>query len=89
MTEMFSFLKEYTKGKSTEKVLIREEESKPITKCVNAISLVRVEDDKGKEGDEVVNKNVVEPIELVEKEKVVDEVMDDESDGSMNEDSTR
>ncbi|GJU84761.1 hypothetical protein Tco_1292307 [Tanacetum coccineum] len=57
--------------------------------CQRPISLVRVEDDKGKEGEEVVDKNVVEPIELVEKEKVVDEVMDDESDGSMNEDSTR
>ncbi|GKC46793.1 hypothetical protein Tco_1064515 [Tanacetum coccineum] len=76
-------------GKSPEKVLVREEVGKPVTKYVNAISFVRVEDAKGKEGDEVVNKNVVEPIELVEKEKVVDEVEDNESDRSMNEDSTR
>ncbi|GKF97482.1 hypothetical protein Tco_0293303 [Tanacetum coccineum] len=65
----------------------RKEDSKPVTKCVNAISLVRVEDDKGKKGDEVVDKNVVEPIELVEEDKVVDEVVDNELDGSMDEDS--
>nr|GEV15800.1 hypothetical protein [Tanacetum cinerariifolium] len=58
MTEMFSLLREYIKGKSTKKVLAREEDSKLVTKYVNAISLVRVEDDKGKEGDEVVDKNV-------------------------------
>ncbi|GKF17649.1 MAK10-like protein, partial [Tanacetum coccineum] len=89
MTEMFSLLKEYTKGKYPEKVLVREEVSKPVTKYVNAISLVRVEDDKGKKGDEVVDKNVVEPIELVEKKEAMDDVKDNESDRSVNEDSTR
>ncbi|GJT59937.1 hypothetical protein Tco_1003470 [Tanacetum coccineum] len=42
---------------------------------------------KGKaRSDEVVDKNIIEPIELVEKEKVVD---DSKSDRSMNGDSTR
>ncbi|GKB38095.1 hypothetical protein Tco_0883037 [Tanacetum coccineum] len=54
MMEMFILLKEFTKGKSLEKVLVREEVSKPVTKYVNAISLVRMEDDKGKE-DKSVN----------------------------------
>ncbi|GJY08852.1 hypothetical protein Tco_0377037 [Tanacetum coccineum] len=89
MTEMFSILKEYTKGKSPEKVLVREEVSKPVTKYVYAMFLVRVENDKGKEGEEIVNKNVVEPIKVVGKEKVVEEVEYNESDGSVNEDSTR
>ncbi|GJZ56602.1 MAK10-like protein [Tanacetum coccineum] len=89
MMEVFSLLREYTKGKSPKKVLVREEVGKPVTKYINTISFVRVEDDKGKEGDKVINKNVVEPIELVEKEKVVDEVEDNEWDESMNEDSTR
>nr|GEW96369.1 hypothetical protein [Tanacetum cinerariifolium] len=48
ITEMFSLLKEYIKGKSSEKVLVREEVSKPITKYANAISLVRKENDNDK-----------------------------------------
>ncbi|GJR82434.1 zf-CCHC domain-containing protein [Tanacetum coccineum] len=47
------------------------------TKYVNAISLVLVEDDKGKEGDEVIDKNVVEAIELVEKEKINKKTIED------------
>nr|GEV35566.1 MAK10-like protein [Tanacetum cinerariifolium] len=89
MTEMFSLLKEYIEGKSPEKVLVREEVSKPFTKYVNAMCLVRVENEKGKEGEEIVDKNVVELIKVVEKEKVVEEVEDNKSNGSVNEDSTR
>ncbi|GJY98940.1 zinc finger, CCHC-type containing protein [Tanacetum coccineum] len=62
-------------------MLVREEVSTPVTKYVNAISLVRMKKDKGKEGDEVVNKNVMGPIKLVEKEEALDDVVDNESDG--------
>ncbi|GJV92465.1 hypothetical protein Tco_1540278 [Tanacetum coccineum] len=48
-----------------------------------------IENDKGTDGDAIVDKNVVEPIELVDKEKVMDEEMDNESNGSVNEDLTR
>ncbi|GJZ63646.1 hypothetical protein Tco_0620067 [Tanacetum coccineum] len=89
MTEMFSLLKEYTKGKSSEKVLVREEVSRPVTKYVNDISLVRMENEKGKDDNEFFDKNIIEPIEIVEKEEVVDDEKDNESDKSMNERSTR
>ncbi|GJZ92455.1 hypothetical protein Tco_0664520, partial [Tanacetum coccineum] len=56
---------------------------------VNIISLVRKENNKEKEGDGVVDKSVVEPIELVEKEEAVDDIMDNESGRSLNKDSTR
>ncbi|GJR69653.1 CAAX amino terminal protease [Tanacetum coccineum] len=58
MTEMFSLLKELTKGKSLEKVLVKEEVSNSITKYVNAISLVRTENDEGTKGDTIVDKNI-------------------------------
>ncbi|GKC56633.1 hypothetical protein Tco_1084231 [Tanacetum coccineum] len=48
-----------------------------------------IENDKGTDGDAVVDKNIVEPIELVDKEKVMDEQTDNESNGSVNEDLTR
>ncbi|GJY75934.1 hypothetical protein Tco_0481050 [Tanacetum coccineum] len=86
---MFSLLKELTKSKSPEKVLIREEGSSPITKYVNVISLIRIENDKGTESDMVVDKSAVEPIKLVDKEEAMDEKEDDEPNESMNKDSTR
>ncbi|GJT53361.1 hypothetical protein Tco_0988415 [Tanacetum coccineum] len=89
MTKIYSLLKEYTKGKSPEKVLVRDEVGKPVTKYINAISLVRMENNKGKKSDEVVDKNIIDPIELVEKEDAMDDVKDNESDRSVNEDSTR
>ncbi|GJY61197.1 hypothetical protein Tco_0461854 [Tanacetum coccineum] len=87
MTEMFCILKEFTKGKSLEKVLVREDFSKPVTKYVNAISLVRIENDKGKGGDKVVDKSIMEPIELIENKEEIDDIMDNESDGSDFQDS--
>ncbi|GKB53263.1 hypothetical protein Tco_0904016, partial [Tanacetum coccineum] len=85
MMEMFSLLKEYTKWKALKRVLVREEVSKAVTKYVNAISLVRMENDKDKGCDAVIDKQIVEPINMLEKE----EVDDNESDRIMNEDSTR
>ncbi|GKB94784.1 zinc finger, CCHC-type containing protein [Tanacetum coccineum] len=78
MTKMFSLLKELTKSKSPEKVLVREEVSSPITKYVKAISLVRIENNKGTESDMVVDKNVIELIKLVDKEVAMDEEEDNE-----------
>ncbi|GJR26663.1 hypothetical protein Tco_1102895 [Tanacetum coccineum] len=79
MAEMFGLLKELTTSRTPEKVLVREEASNPITKCVNAISLVKMERYKSIENNEVVDKNVVEsselnavePIELVDKKAKV------------------
>ncbi|GJX14972.1 hypothetical protein Tco_0206730 [Tanacetum coccineum] len=81
MTEMFSLLKELTKSKSPEKVLVREEVRSPITKYMNAISLVRVKNDKGKKSDMVVDKNILEPLELVDKEDAMDEKKVNKSNG--------
>ncbi|GKD55139.1 MAK10-like protein [Tanacetum coccineum] len=88
MFEMFIILKEYTKGKALEKVLVREEVSKFVTKYANAISLIRIEDDADKECGNFIDKEAVEQIKVAEKEKVVEDVEDNESDRSMNEDST-
>ncbi|GKA03133.1 hypothetical protein Tco_0675914 [Tanacetum coccineum] len=68
MAEMFSLLKELAKGKSPEKVLVREVNN-PITRYVNVISLVGMENDKDTKSNEVVDKNIVEPIELVIKRR--------------------
>nr|GFB39148.1 hypothetical protein [Tanacetum cinerariifolium] len=88
MMDMISLLKEFTKGKSPEKVLVREEVNKPVTKYINAISLVKMRDNKDKGGDKVVNKSIIEPIELLKNEEVIDDVMDNESDKSVNKDLT-
>ncbi|GJZ76392.1 MAK10-like protein [Tanacetum coccineum] len=88
MTEMFSLLKEFTKGKSLEKVLVREEVKKPVTKYDNVIFLVKIRNDKDKGGDELVEKSISKPIELRENEEAIDDVMDNQSDRSVNKDST-
>ncbi|GKD73959.1 hypothetical protein Tco_1332241, partial [Tanacetum coccineum] len=82
-------LKEFSKSESHKKVLVRGEVSNPITKYVNAISLVRIENDKGIEIDVVVDKKIIEPSELVDKEEAMDEETNSDYNGSMNEDSTR
>ncbi|GKC99662.1 MAK10-like protein [Tanacetum coccineum] len=93
MTEMFILLKEYTKEKAQEKVLVREEVSKPVTKYVNAVSLVNIEDDKGEEYDEVANIWVVKQSEVLEEKEIEEDVDDDndddELDRSGNDDQTR
>ncbi|GJV87711.1 hypothetical protein Tco_1531649 [Tanacetum coccineum] len=96
MTKMFGLLKELTTSKTPKKVLVREEASNPITKCVKAISLVKMEKDKSIENNEVVDKNVVEsselnavePIELVDKNKKMEDGTDDESVRGMKEELT-
>nr|GEX68836.1 hypothetical protein [Tanacetum cinerariifolium] len=48
-----------------------------------------IENDKGTESDAVVNNNVVDPIDLVDKDETMDEETDNESNGSVNDDLTR
>nr|GEU68752.1 hypothetical protein [Tanacetum cinerariifolium] len=63
MAEMFGLLKELTASRTPEKVLVREEARHPITKHVNSISLIKMEEEKSVENNEVVDKNVVGPNE--------------------------
>ncbi|GJR80365.1 zinc finger, CCHC-type containing protein [Tanacetum coccineum] len=59
-TEMFGLLNELTTSRTPKKVQIREEARHPITKHVNFISIIRVEEEKNVEGNEVVDENVIE-----------------------------
>ncbi|GJZ30736.1 MAK10-like protein [Tanacetum coccineum] len=61
MVEMFGLLKELTARQTPEKVLIREEARHLVTKHVNFVSLIRVEEEKNVEGNVVVDENVIEP----------------------------
>ncbi|GJU10377.1 hypothetical protein Tco_1132773 [Tanacetum coccineum] len=67
----------------------REEISKAVTKYVNAISLIRIEDDRDKECDEVIDKKVIEQSEVSKEEDIKEDVENNDSDRSMNKDSTR
>ncbi|GKB64522.1 MAK10-like protein [Tanacetum coccineum] len=60
MEEIFGLLKELTSSTTPEKVLVREEIRNPTTKNVNAISLYRIENEKIKENNEVIDKNIIE-----------------------------
>ncbi|GJR69702.1 putative reverse transcriptase domain-containing protein [Tanacetum coccineum] len=85
MAEMFGILKELTISRTPEKVLEGEEARHPITKNVNAISLVKMEKKKKIENNKVVDKNVIELSELntVEPNEIVDikkEVEDETND---------
>ncbi|GKB16768.1 hypothetical protein Tco_0850691 [Tanacetum coccineum] len=81
MMKIFSLLKEYTKGKAPKNMLVREESSKPITKFLNAISIV-MEEENDKEGDDVVYIGVVEQPKVLCDEEIVgdDKKGKDESD---------
>nr|GEV78874.1 ribonuclease H-like domain-containing protein [Tanacetum cinerariifolium] len=77
MAEMFRLLRELTSSKTPEKVLVREEANNPVTKNINAISLIKIEKENGIEGDKVTKGNVMklnelealEPIESPDKEE--------------------
>ncbi|GKC26145.1 hypothetical protein Tco_1033439 [Tanacetum coccineum] len=58
--EIIGLLKEPTSSITPEKVLVREEIRNPITKNVNSISLCRIESEKVKENNEVIDKNIIE-----------------------------
>ncbi|GKA14577.1 MAK10-like protein [Tanacetum coccineum] len=61
MAEMFRLLKELTASRTPKKVLVREEARHPITKHINSISLIRMEEEKSVGNNGVVGKNIVEP----------------------------
>ncbi|GJT68698.1 MAK10-like protein [Tanacetum coccineum] len=61
MAEIFGLLKELTASRTSEKVLVREEARHPITKHVNSISLIRMEDEKSVKSNRVVGEDMVEP----------------------------
>ncbi|GKC26421.1 hypothetical protein Tco_1033715 [Tanacetum coccineum] len=83
MAEMFGLLKELTASIASEKILVREEARHPITKHVNSISLIRMEEGK------VVNKNVVEPNEsdIAKPIEVIDRK--EETKGGANDETAR
>ncbi|GKD62394.1 hypothetical protein Tco_1299903 [Tanacetum coccineum] len=54
-------LKELTASKTTEKVLMRKEARHPITKIVNSISLIRIEEGENGENNGQIDKSVTEP----------------------------
>ncbi|GKC87886.1 hypothetical protein Tco_1148535 [Tanacetum coccineum] len=97
VTEMFRLLKDLTISRTLKKVLVREKASNPITKYVNAISLVKMKKDKNAKNNKVVDKsiikaselNIVEPIELVGKEEYIEDGTDYESVMSMKEELDR
>ncbi|GJZ66973.1 hypothetical protein Tco_0630213 [Tanacetum coccineum] len=74
MAEIFGLLKEPTTSRTPEKVLVREEARHPITKHVNAISLVKMEKEMSVENNEVVDKNIIElgELDVVEHIELVD-----------------
>ncbi|GKC65301.1 MAK10-like protein, partial [Tanacetum coccineum] len=96
MAKMFGLLKELTTSMTPEKVLVRDEASSPITKCVNVISLVKMEKDKSIKNNEVVDNsivepselNVVEPIKLVDWKNEMEDGADDKSVKSVKEELT-
>nr|GEU82852.1 retrovirus-related Pol polyprotein from transposon TNT 1-94 [Tanacetum cinerariifolium] len=61
VAEMFRHLKELTTNQTPKKVLTGEEARHPVTKHVNSISLIIVEEEKNVKGNEVVDENVMKP----------------------------
>ncbi|GKE35049.1 hypothetical protein Tco_1454371 [Tanacetum coccineum] len=81
MAEMFGLLKELTSSTTPKKVLVREEIRNDITKNVNAISLCRIESEKVRENNKVIDKNITEhgkcsieePVRIMNKEPLGEE----------------
>ncbi|GJX07832.1 MAK10-like protein [Tanacetum coccineum] len=61
MAEMYRLLKELTASRTPKKVLFRKEARHPVTKHINSISLIRVEEEKNVKGNKVVDENVMKP----------------------------
>ncbi|GKA75131.1 hypothetical protein Tco_0781509 [Tanacetum coccineum] len=97
MAEMFGLLKELTTSRTPKEVLVREEARHPITKSVNAISLIKTEKEKSIENNEVVDKNVIElselntaePNEIVDIKKEVEDGTNDEPIRNVEEEITK
>nr|GFA15759.1 hypothetical protein [Tanacetum cinerariifolium] len=71
---MFRLLKDLTASRKPKKVLVRVKVRHPVTKNVNVISLVKMEKEKNTKNNEVIDKNIIELIELnvLEPKEVVD-----------------
>ncbi|GJS91745.1 hypothetical protein Tco_0774381 [Tanacetum coccineum] len=82
-------LKELTASRTPEKVLVIEEARHPITKHINSVSLIRMEQEKSVGNDGVVGKNTIEPnnSNVVETLEEVDG--DDEAKNRSNKESVR
>nr|GEU59664.1 hypothetical protein [Tanacetum cinerariifolium] len=97
MAEMFGLLRELILSRTPEKVLVRKEARSPITRCVNTISLIKIEKEKGIKINEVVDKNVIEPNELdaveplesVGRKEEMEDIMEDETARNMKEELTK
>ncbi|GJU91940.1 hypothetical protein Tco_1304363 [Tanacetum coccineum] len=61
MVEMFGLLKELTASRTLEKVLIREETRHPITKSINSISLILMEEENSVQNNGAIDKSVAKP----------------------------
>ncbi|GKE30136.1 hypothetical protein Tco_1445520 [Tanacetum coccineum] len=97
MTEMFGLLKELTARRTSEKVLVREEARHPITKNIKAISLVKMKKENNIENNEFIDKNVIElselnvidPKEVVDMKKEVEDGTNDEPVWSLEKEISR
>ncbi|GJZ24369.1 hypothetical protein Tco_0561828 [Tanacetum coccineum] len=68
MTEMFRLLNELSRNRTPEKVFIKEEARHPITKNVNSISVIRVEEEKDVVNNRAIIESIVEPSKSDEEE---------------------
>ncbi|GKC19566.1 MAK10-like protein [Tanacetum coccineum] len=93
MAEMFVLLKELKASKTPKKVLMREEARHPITKNVNSISLIRIEEE---ENNGQIDKSIMEPgkpdkepLKGVDMKNEVERKADDEPDKSARKSVTK
>lgn len=75
MAEMTSFLQEYTKTKTREKVLVRRESDTPTIKFVNSISIVHM-DYKEKEERPIVKDDLIATNEANKRDSVKESCSD-------------
>ncbi|GJZ13394.1 MAK10-like protein [Tanacetum coccineum] len=78
MAEMFGLLRELMTSRAPKKVLVREEARHLITKHVNSISLIRIEEEKSVGISGVVGKNIVESNKSIMAETLEEVDRDDE-----------
>ncbi|GJQ96783.1 MAK10-like protein [Tanacetum coccineum] len=89
MAGMFELLKELTISRTSKKVLVREKARCPITKHVNSISLIKMEEENSVGNNEVVSKNIVEPIKLNVAVTLEEVDRDDEAENRTNKEPVR
>ncbi|GKE87074.1 hypothetical protein Tco_1564549 [Tanacetum coccineum] len=93
MIEMFGLLKELTASQTPEKVLVREEARHSITKNVNYIFVIQVEEEKNVVNNGAIGESIVEPRKSEEEKplKEVDEMneVDDKLAKSVRENVTK